>query len=61
MSTFTLDDLEQRVAERAKAARRRLLHRASCSTRASTHCAKKLGEEAVETVIAAVAERQAAG
>ena len=29
---------------------------ARCSTRASAHCAKKLGEEAVETVLAAVQE-----
>ena len=53
MSNFTLRDLEKRVHERAKASAhasytRRLLDQGVA------HCAKKLGEEAVETVIAAV-------
>ena len=53
MSKFTLADLEQRVHERAKASAdesytRKLLDKGVA------HCAKKLGEEAVETVIAAV-------
>ena len=55
MSNFTLHDLEKRVQERAKASAdvsytRKLLDRGVA------HCAKKLGEEAVETVIAAVSE-----
>src|SRR6266568_4114137 len=55
MSTFTLRDLEKRVHERAKASAdvsytRRLLDKGVA------HCAKKLGEEAVETALAAVVE-----
>jgi len=53
MTTFTLNDLEQRVQARATESAdmsytRKLLDRGVA------HCAKKLGEEAVETVIAAV-------
>ena len=55
MAGFTLQDLEKRVQERAKASAdvsytRKLLDRGVA------HCAKKLGEEAVETVIAAIHE-----
>ena len=55
MADFTLQDLEKRVQERAKASAdvsytRKLLDRGVA------HCAKKLGEEAVETVIAAIHE-----
>ena len=55
MAAFTLHDLEKRVQERAKASAdvsytRKLLDRGVA------HCAKKLGEEAVETVLAAVGE-----
>ena len=55
MTSFTIYDLEKRVAERAGASpetsyTRKLLDRGVA------HCAKKLGEEAVETAIAAVAE-----
>ena len=55
MSKFGLHDLEERVKERARASAdvsytRRLLDRGVA------HCAKKLGEEAIETVIAAVEE-----
>jgi phosphoribosyl-ATP pyrophosphohydrolase len=55
MSTFTLADLEKRVQERAQSSAdvsytRKLLDRGVA------HCAKKLGEEAVEASIAAVAE-----
>ena len=55
MADFTLQDLEKRVHERAKASAdvsytRKLLDRGV------SHCAKKLGEEAVETVIAAIHE-----
>jgi phosphoribosyl-ATP pyrophosphohydrolase len=53
MPPFTLQDLEKRVGERAQAGAdasytRQLLDRGAA------HCARKLGEEAVETVIAAV-------
>lgn len=55
MAGFTLQDLEKRIQERAKASAdvsytRKLLDRGVA------HCAKKLGEEAVETVIAAIHE-----
>ena len=55
MTTFTLHDLEQRVQARATESAdvsytRKLLDRGVA------HCAKKLGEEAVETVLAAVGE-----
>src|SRR5579859_5176007 len=55
MTAFTLRDLEQRVQERAQASAdisytRKLLDRGIA------HCAKKLGEEAVEAAIAAIAE-----
>ena len=55
MPTFTLHDLERRVNDRARESAdvsytRKLLDRGV------SHCAKKLGEEAVEAVIAAVNE-----
>jgi phosphoribosyl-ATP pyrophosphohydrolase len=55
MADFTIRDLENRVRERAQASgevsyTRKLLDRGV------SHCAKKLGEEAVETVIAAINE-----
>jgi phosphoribosyl-ATP pyrophosphohydrolase len=55
MTTFTFHDLERRVQERAKASAdasytRKLLDQGVA------HCAKKLGEEAIETVLAAVGE-----
>jgi len=55
MTAFTLHDLEKRVDERAQASSdvsytRKLLDRGVA------HCAKKLGEEAVEAAIAAIAE-----
>ena len=55
MAEFTIYDLERRVNERAQASpdvsyTRKLLDRGVAQ------CAKKLGEEAVETVLAAVAE-----
>ena len=53
--SFTLHDLEQRVRERATASpeasyTRKLLDRGI------GHCSKKLGEEAIETVLAATSE-----
>src|SRR5262247_1918167 len=58
MSNFSLHDLEKRVQERARASAqvsytRRLLDQGV------EHCAKKLGEEAIETVLAAVEEDRA--
>jgi phosphoribosyl-ATP pyrophosphohydrolase len=55
MSDFTLDDLEKRIQARAQESAdvsytRKLLDRGVM------HCAKKLGEEAVEAAIAAVGE-----
>ena len=55
MPTYTLNDLAARVKERAAASpdtsyTRKLLDKGV------GHCAKKLGEEAVETALAAVAE-----
>jgi len=55
MSNFSLHDLEQRIAERAQASAdssytRQLLDRGVA------HCAKKLGEESIETMLAAVSE-----
>jgi phosphoribosyl-ATP pyrophosphohydrolase len=55
MSAFTVHDLEERVRERAAASAdasytRKLLDHGVA------HCAKKLGEEAVEAVLAAAVE-----
>jgi phosphoribosyl-ATP pyrophosphohydrolase len=55
MGAFTVHDLEKRVSDRAAASpdasyTRKLLDRGV------GHCAKKLGEEAVETILAATTE-----
>ena len=55
MSDFTLSDLEKRVCERAKASATESYTRALID-KGVAHCAKKLGEEAFETAIAAVQE-----
>lgn len=55
MTKFTLADLEKRVHERAKASAADSYTRALLD-KGVAHCAKKLGEEAVETTIAAVQE-----
>ncbi len=55
MSGFTLHDLEKRVRERAKASADVSYTRALLD-KGVAHCAKKLGEEAIETVLAAVGE-----
>jgi phosphoribosyl-ATP pyrophosphohydrolase len=57
MQTFSLYDLEKRVRDRAQASAdvsytRKLLDRGVAQ------CAKKLGEEAVEAAIAAIAENR---
>ncbi len=53
MSQFSLAELERRVAERARASASESYTRALID-KGVAHCAKKLGEEAVETAIAAV-------
>ena len=55
MSKFTLADLERRVKERANAGAESSYTR-QLLNKGVAHCAKKLGEEAVETALAAVAE-----
>src|SRR5271156_4808115 len=55
MAAFTLNDLEKRVAERAKADPGASYTR-TLLDKGVAHCAKKLGEEAVEVAIAAIAE-----
>jgi phosphoribosyl-ATP pyrophosphohydrolase len=55
MTGFTLHDLEKRVAERAEASAETSYTR-KLLDRGVAQCAKKLGEEAVETVLAAVVE-----
>ena len=55
MSDFTLRDLERRVHERAQASAETSYTR-KLLDKGVPHCAKKLGEEAVETIIAAVSE-----
>jgi len=55
MSTFTLHDLEARVHQRAAASATESYTR-KLIDKGVAHCAKKLGEEAVETALAAVGE-----
>src|SRR5579871_1421374 len=55
MSRFTLDDLAARVRERAQASADKSYTRALLD-KGVAHCAKKFGEEAVETVIAALGD-----
>jgi len=55
MTRFTLADLEKRVHDRAQAAASESYTR-SLIDRGVAHCAKKMGEEAIETVMAAVQE-----
>ena len=55
MAHFTLHDLEQRVQARAQASAETSYTRALID-KGIAHCAKKLGEEAVELAIAAVVE-----
>src|SRR3989442_14514159 len=58
MPAFTLNDLSARVRERASASPETSYTR-KLIDKGVAHCAKKLGEEAVETVLAAVAEDRA--
>jgi phosphoribosyl-ATP pyrophosphohydrolase len=55
MTKFTLADLENRVHERAQAGAKDSYTRALID-QGVAHCAKKLGEEAFETAMAAVQE-----
>jgi len=55
MSKFTLADLEKRVHERATASAAESYTR-TLIDKGLAHCAKKLGEEAIETGLAAVQE-----
>ena len=55
MTKFTLADLEKRVHERAQASAAQSYTRALID-KGVAHCAKKLGEEAFETAMAAVQE-----
>src|SRR6266853_2150068 len=56
--TFSIHDLEQRLNERATASAEESYTR-KLLDRGVSHCAKKLGEEAIETVLAAVGEDRA--
>lgn len=58
MSEFTLSDLEKIIAERAKASPEES-YTAKLISRGMDVAAKKLGEEAVEAVIAAVNQNRA--
>jgi phosphoribosyl-ATP pyrophosphohydrolase len=58
MSPFTLHDLETRLKERAGASAE-VSYTRKLLDRGVAHCAKKLGEEAIETVLAAVGEDRA--
>jgi phosphoribosyl-ATP pyrophosphohydrolase len=58
MSKFTLADLEKRIAERAQADAAQSYTRALLD-KGVAHAAKKMGEEAFETAIAAVNEDKA--
>jgi phosphoribosyl-ATP pyrophosphohydrolase len=55
MVKFTLHDLEKRVHQRAKASAD-VSYTRQLMDRGVNYCAKKMGEEAVETVLAAVDE-----
>jgi phosphoribosyl-ATP pyrophosphohydrolase len=55
MTKFTLADLEKRIAERAEASAAQSYTRALLD-KGVAHAAKKMGEEAFETAIAAVQE-----
>ena len=55
MANFTVHDLEKRVQKRAQA-RAEGSYTRTLLDRGLEYCAKKLGEESIETVLAAVAE-----
>jgi phosphoribosyl-ATP pyrophosphohydrolase len=55
MAEFTLHDLEKRVQDRAQQSAE-VSYTRKLLDRGMIHCAKKLGEEAVEAAIAAIGE-----
>jgi phosphoribosyl-ATP pyrophosphohydrolase len=55
MTRFTVHDLDKRVRERAKASAE-VSYTRKLLDKGVAHCAKKFGEEAVETALAAVSE-----
>ncbi len=55
MSNFRLHDLESRIEERARA-RAEVSYTRRLLDGGVEHCARKLGEESIETVLAAVGE-----
>ena len=55
MTRFTFADLEKRIEERARAGAEQSYTR-TLIDKGAAHCAKKMGEEAFETAIAAVQE-----
>jgi phosphoribosyl-ATP pyrophosphohydrolase len=59
MTTHPLDRLHQIVAAR-KSADPAMSYTAKLLSKGKLHCAKKMGEEAMETALAAVAEDRAA-
>ena len=56
---FSLDDLDEIIAHRASASAERSYTR-TLLEKGVAHCARKFGEEAIETTIAAVAQDDAA-
>jgi phosphoribosyl-ATP pyrophosphohydrolase len=58
-SMFTLDDLSEIIARRAEASAETSYTRALLD-KGVAHCARKFGEEAIETTIAAIAQDDAA-
>jgi phosphoribosyl-ATP pyrophosphohydrolase len=58
MTGFTLNDLEKRIQARAQESAE-ISYTRKLLDRGIAHCAKKLGEEAVEAAIAAVSEDKA--
>jgi phosphoribosyl-ATP pyrophosphohydrolase len=59
MTVFTLQQLADRIKERA-AASAEVSYTRKLLDKGVAHCAKKLGEEAVETVLAAVSDDRGA-
>ncbi|HTK12334.1 MAG TPA: phosphoribosyl-ATP diphosphatase [Xanthobacteraceae bacterium] len=58
MTQFSLADLERLIAERASATAAASYTR-TLLDKGAVHCAKKMGEEAIETVLAAAGEDRA--
>jgi phosphoribosyl-ATP pyrophosphohydrolase len=56
MASFTLHDLEQRIKARAQQASADASYTRKLLDGGVAHCAKKFGEEAIETVLAAIDE-----